>query len=119
MAKGYKTGGRKKGVPNKMTLARQELARHLAANGLTPLDVMLSAMREAWDEGDKATAAKYAVDAAPYVHPRLAATSVTVDDKRNLDDFDTHELIAAVHAQGDPAGASAPEAGDREPNQVH
>jgi hypothetical protein len=39
MAKGVKTGGRKKGVRNKATAAK---AAEVAASGLTPLDYMLS-----------------------------------------------------------------------------
>lgn len=68
MALGRKTGGRAKGVPNKATA---EKAAAVAASGLSPLDFMLHLMR---DEGQplplRADAAK---NAAPYVHPRLAA----------------------------------------------
>lgn len=60
--------GRRKGTPNRATLARQE---EIAKSGLTPLEFMLSAMR---DENNgyemRLDAAKAA---APYVHPRLAA----------------------------------------------
>ncbi|MGH6821923.1 MAG: hypothetical protein ACREC4_00275 [Methylocella sp.] len=51
-----------------------ELAQKAAAEGLTPLEVMLKAMRAhanakppCWDK-----AAIYAEKAAPYIHPRLA-----------------------------------------------
>ena len=43
MAKGRKTGGRKKGTPNKITAAREA---NIAASGLTPLDFMLGVMRK-------------------------------------------------------------------------
>ena len=43
------------------------------AEGITPLEVMLHAMRAKFGEGDLVAAAALAKDAAPYVHPRLAA----------------------------------------------
>ena len=69
MAKGRKTGGRKKGIPNKTTAARQA---EITASGLTPLDFMLEVMRD--EENDLATRLDAAVKAAPYVHPRLASS---------------------------------------------
>jgi hypothetical protein len=70
---GKKFAGRKKGVPNKATIARQEA---IAASGLTPLEYMLSMMRdEANEPAVRLDAAKFA---APYVHPKLASTDVNV-----------------------------------------
>jgi hypothetical protein len=67
MAAGKKTGGRAKGVPNIKTVAKIEA---IEASGLTPLDYMLSVLRnEANDHTLRIDAAKAA---APYVHPRLA-----------------------------------------------
>lgn len=61
------TGGSRKGVPNKATAKREKA---IAASGLTPLDYMLSVLR---DEGNtlevRIDAAK---SAAPYCHPKLA-----------------------------------------------
>ena len=68
MAKGLKTGGRKKGTPNKATIARQA---EIATSGLMPLEFMLSVMRD--EQADTATRLDAAVKAAPYVHPKLAA----------------------------------------------
>lgn len=42
MAHGRKTGGRRKGTPNKTTTARET---EIAASGVTPLEVMISNMR--------------------------------------------------------------------------
>ena len=94
-----KTGGRRKGTPNKATTERQA---QVAASGKTPLEVMLDNMRRAYNEahrlmavlcgpdapqGEEAqalmeemwkfrdAAQRYAMAAAPYVHPRLAAVS--------------------------------------------
>lgn len=63
--------GRPKGAVNKATASRQA---EIAASGLTPLDFMLNRMRdESMDEEARFEAAKAA---APYVHPRLAATEI-------------------------------------------
>ena len=72
MAKGVKTGGRTKGTPNKRTLANQGLMARATSPEMTPLAVMLKAMKLAWDQKDYAAAANFAKDAAPYLHPRLA-----------------------------------------------
>ena len=85
MAKGAKTGGRKKGVPNKATAQK---AAAVAESGLTPLDYMLSLLREEPPE-DADLEQKLAMSAmrfeaakaaAPYVHPRLAAVEHTGKD---------------------------------------
>jgi hypothetical protein len=97
MATRKKTGGRRKGTPNTATAERQA---QVAASGKTPLEVMLDNMRRAYNEaqrlmavlygpdapqGEEAlalmeemwrfreAAQRYAMAAAPYVHPRLAA----------------------------------------------
>jgi hypothetical protein len=72
MAKGRKTGGRKRGTPNKATAVRQA---EIAGSGLTPLDYMLSVMRD--EQADTATRLDAAVKAAPYVHPKLATIDNT------------------------------------------
>lgn len=67
MAAGIKTGGRKKGVPNKANAAR---AAEIAAAGETPLDYQLRVMRDPTVDHDRRD--KMAIAAAPYVHPKLA-----------------------------------------------
>ena len=62
-----------------------DFARHAAEAGITPIEVMLNAMRELWDEGTseaKREAAKIAKDAAPYVHPRLASIDQRVHERQ-------------------------------------
>jgi hypothetical protein len=67
MALGRKTGGRKKGTPNKKT---KELQYRIETSGLTPLDYLLRVMRDPEaGEHERLDAAK---SAAPYVHPRLS-----------------------------------------------
>ena len=79
MAKGTKTGGRKKGVPNKSNAAREQA---IISSGLTPLDYLIAILR---DEGSgpnmRLEAAKAA---APYVHPRLAAIELSGDPDNPL-----------------------------------
>lgn len=67
MAPGIKTGGRKKGVPNKANAAK---AAEMAATGETPLDYMVRIMRDRSADNDRRD--KMAAAAAPYVHPKLA-----------------------------------------------
>ena len=98
--------GRKKGVPNKATALRQQRIRD---SGKDPLEVMIEAMRFHYEYAvflqsryleEKAAnpaqpptvdersisdaykmAAGIAKEAAPYVHPRLAAATQEVDAK--------------------------------------
>lgn len=70
-----KFGGRKKGTPNKATARKAE---EIAASGLTPLDYMLSVLRDERQEDNvRLDAAKAA---APYVHPRLANVELNGKD---------------------------------------
>ena len=72
MAFGRKTGGRQKGSKNKRQSALNqaaEVAAQATLNGLTPLDFMLSIIR---DPGlDLRFRAETAKAAAPYMHPKL------------------------------------------------
>lgn len=63
-----KTGGRKKGTPNKATARREA---EISASGLTPLEYMLKVMRDPHEDTDRRLEA--AGKAAQYVHPKLAA----------------------------------------------
>ena len=75
MAAGKKTGGRAKGVPNKAT---PEKAAKVEASGLTPLDYMLTVMRDESNPADMRLDAAH--KAAPYVHPKLASVEHTGKD---------------------------------------
>jgi hypothetical protein len=73
---GPRTGaGRKPGVANKASIARQA---EVAAGGMTPLEYMLKVMRDPTAEHPRRQA--MAVAAAPYVHPKLASTEITGKD---------------------------------------
>ncbi|MCI0598596.1 MAG: hypothetical protein L0Y60_03585 [Beijerinckiaceae bacterium] len=63
--------GRRKGSLNRKT---QAIAKDMIASGaLTPLEVMMKAMKVHADARRWDQAAMIAKDAAPYIHPRLAA----------------------------------------------
>jgi hypothetical protein len=70
--------GRKKGSQSAKTLKRAEIARKALDNGLTPLDYMLSILRD--ETQDQAARIEVAKAAAPYVHPKLANIEHTGKD---------------------------------------
>lgn len=79
-SKGIKGGarpgaGRKKGEPNKRTA---EIQKAVEESGLTPLQYLLSVMRDERNEPRERQAA--AVAAAPYVHAKLASVEVSGKD---------------------------------------
>src|SRR5438128_10487424 len=79
MAIGRKTGGRQKGVPNKASAAK---AAEIAGSGLTPLDYLLTVLRDPDNEAH--TRLDAAKAAAPYVHPKLATIAHADPDGRAL-----------------------------------
>jgi hypothetical protein len=62
--------GRKPGAATKKT---RKIADRAIAEGITPLEVMLQAMRDCAGEGHWERAAAIAKDCAPYVHPKLSS----------------------------------------------
>src|SRR5271169_4736324 len=66
MARGRKTGGRKKGSRNRATA---EARAEAEATGVLPLDYMLLVMRDA--NADVKRRDAMAMAAAPFLHPRL------------------------------------------------
>ncbi len=98
-----KTGGRRKGTPNRATAAK---AAEIMASGLAPLDYMLSVMRDENNPRDVRLDA--ANKAAPYVHPKLTAVehSGSIDQRHSLSDM-TDEQLAAI-ASGRSAGIVTP-----------
>ena len=96
MARGGKRpgAGRKAGVLNKRT---QEIAAKASAEGVTPLEFLLNAMRdETRDFAQRLSAAK---DAAPYVHPRLAAVEHSGSEDHPLA-FVTRVELVPVYGHG-------------------
>lgn len=73
--------GRKPGTPNRAT---QEQRDAVAASGLTPLDYLLTVMR---DEGNPTdTRLDAAKAAASYVHPKLSAVTMDATVTTNHED---------------------------------
>lgn len=52
-----------------------------AKGGMLPLDVMLEAMKLSYAEGGAVAAMPFAIQAAPYVHPKLAAIEQTIEQE--------------------------------------
>ncbi len=74
MTLGYKTGGRKRGVPNKATAQQRD---EILNSGLSPLDWMLQVLRDPSQPNERRD--EMAKAAAPYVHPRLTAVDGRMD----------------------------------------
>lgn len=75
---GKRTGaGRKAGSITAKTRAIAEVA---IEEGITPLEVMLKAMRIFAGDGNWAAAADIAKGAAPYLHPKLSSVELTGKD---------------------------------------
>jgi hypothetical protein len=139
MATGKKTGGRRRGTPNKATAERQAA---VAASGITPLAIMMESARWAHAQAIQLTerlveaepsletaellremirlrelAVEWAHLAAPYVHPRLAA----VAHRHALEDGGPVQPIVRVYIHGNPQdeGAGLSEPGDNIPDRRH
>jgi hypothetical protein len=103
MARGYKTGGRKKGTKNRATIVREALARagiqQALESRISPLQVVLQVMRGG-PEADAISERQFtaATAALPYTHPRLTATAISATITGGM----THEERLAWLAAGPP-----------------
>ena len=126
---GEKRGrGRPKGSRNVRTLG---IAAREAKNGITPLEVMLLAMRTELDRTDEKgrktpnleKAHFYAKDAAPYMHARLVAETVRVtndDSQRSEEDIRRElEQINTLEKVTTPKGVVAKKVPDKSQGVVH
>lgn len=81
---------------------------------MSPLSVMLYSMwiyanRDNWDK-----ASYYAAQAAPYVHPKLASTTINATVRRSADEFDDTELVTiagTIYESTDPESLFADSGG--------
>ena len=96
MAKGgpREGAGRKPGVPNKRTA---EIAAAVEASGLTPLDYMLSILRDLGADAEKRMWA--AEKAAPYVHAKLASVELAGKDGGPIQVSKVERVIVRPNAQ--------------------
>jgi tRNA A37 threonylcarbamoyladenosine synthetase subunit TsaC/SUA5/YrdC len=127
MANGGKRpgAGRRKGIPNKASAARE---RAVAASGDAPLDVLLRAMRSFQalaDESKKnkrlfvrymTAAAAVAKDAAGWVHPRIVArgraTKLALPEIKSASDIvAAMSIVTSAMSSGDLSPAEAVEIG--------
>lgn len=92
--------GRKRGSKTIRTTA---VADKVAASGITPLEVMIQAMREAFDAGGAIAAFQYAKEAAPFMHPRLQSVNANVKHSL-LEDATDAELDAIIRRFAPEAG---------------
>jgi hypothetical protein len=83
MALGRKTGGRKKGIRNKRSVATERAVAEAVSGNLTPLQYILSVMRD--PTVDPKRRDEMAKAAAPYVHPRLTATDFHMKEPEVVD----------------------------------
>lgn len=119
-----KNAGRKSGAA---TIRSRRIADELGAEGTTPLHIMIDTMREIWsvalgipEQADrirkKIEACAIAEKVAPYIHPKLASTDISVrrvNDIRDLSDKELEALLASA------ARIASSEDGSRESDQVH
>lgn len=112
--------GRPKGA---RTVRTTKVAEREHQNGITPLEVMLKAMRAHVAKDDLDAAASIAKDAAPYMHAKLASVQhqgkVTTQgisiDADKLKDMSDDELAALESAIGKlQSGFGAGEGGEDE-----
>lgn len=90
-------GGRRPGAgrkPGSVTRKTREIAERAAAEGVTPLEVMLADMRQKLAAGDLHAAAERARDCAPYLHPRLSSISAEYRRITNIRELTDDELLA-------------------------
>jgi hypothetical protein len=95
--------GRPRGSVNRRT---REVAERAALQGVTPLEVLLEAMRRHYDAGELDRAAAFAKDAAPYMHPRLS-TMAFAQESAPLVVQIVEEVTHAVGAPGGPENGQA------------
>lgn len=116
MARGGKRigAGRPRGAATRKT---KEIADRASAEGLTPLEVMLKAMRAHVEKDDLDAAASIAKDAAPYMHAKLASVQHTGRNGGPIQTVDltnvTDDQLNALEAIFGPlATASGDDEGD-------
>ena len=103
-----KTGGRKPGVQNKLTRAKQEgllqAEREIGAKlseaevrGLKAVDVLAMVMRQALKAGHTQLAVACAEKLAPYTSPRLASSTMDATVRRkSIKELSDEDLAAMI-----------------------
>jgi hypothetical protein len=109
--------GRPKGSASKKTI---EIANRAAKEGITPLEVMVNIMREAYAGKDYEKALDAATKCAPYLHSKLSSVDFKATIKKTTAELTRDELLA-IAALAHTSSPGSPEEGRREtePNSVH
>ena len=81
--------GRKPGVRNKKTI---EILNAVESSGITPLEFLLSVMRD--EEAERNVRMQAAQAAAPYCHSKLSSVEVSGDADNPLVSVNKVELVA-------------------------
>lgn len=66
----------------------------IAEYGITPVEVMMRAMKQLFDEGEMRSAAGVAKDLLPYLHPRLNSVEHIGDSDNPIQMVTRVELVA-------------------------
>lgn len=109
MAKGFKSGGRRAGTPNRATVERAARARAgveaALATGLMPLDVILAVMRGG-PEAEAISERQYlaACAAAPFLHPKLSSAALDATLRAADPAALTDDQLAAIARAGGSSG---------------
>ena len=86
--------GRPRGAKN---IRSEETAKEIQESGLTPLDYLMSIVRD--EEAPMKERIQCATAAAPFVHARLSAIEMDLlTDRRSIDDYRPEELIEIIEA---------------------
>jgi hypothetical protein len=89
-----------------LTARTQEIVAKAASQGLMPLEYMLAVLRDESQPHDERF--KAAINAAPYMHPRLASTELKGDPAHPIETVSRIELVAPeIHNGAHPAAAQA------------
>jgi hypothetical protein len=93
-----------------VTTKTREIADKAAAEGITPLEYMLSILRDESEEADKRfEAAKHA---APYIHPKLSSIEAKVDADVKATIRKVQRTVVDPRDQDASGVPAAPEAGE-------
>lgn len=108
-------GGKREGAGRKagsVTRRSREAAERAVESGITPLDYMLTIMRDA--DALPARRDWAAEKAAPYVHPKLAAVEHSGPDGGPIEVTNLSDAELAAIATGRGGGTAAPKKGPRQ-----
>ena len=114
--------GRKKGSADNRSVVQDrgfltKPSRAEAVSGLTPLDYMLSVLRD--PKASVKRRDEMAIAAAPYVHAILSVTALTMNDDKTLAELTTDELIDILRGRGGAVTSKLASSGKTGPRSVH